>query len=280
MLRRKAWITEGAHRPYPMPDAPYIMHQIWEDLLFLHYRVDPARLRQLVPPQLELDLWTPPGSAGSPAEAYVAVVPFRMRGIRPRFLPAVPWLSAFAELNVRTYVRVGDRPGVYFFSLDAANPVGVFLGRRGFHLPYQNARMRCDAIANPDMPADARPDFEDGADARWLDYESVRTHRGSPAAEFRGRYGPTAPVELTLPGTLVHWLTERYCLYSIDPRGRVHRGEIHHRPWPLQSAGAAVTTDTMCGSHGIALESSAVDSPLLHFARSMEVIVWPTQIVG
>ena len=213
-------------------------------------------------------------------QAYVGVVAFKMRGVRPNWSPPIPWLSNFLELNVRTYVKVNGQPGVYFFSLDAANPVGVFLGRRGFHLPYQNARMRCDAIANPNTPADPRPKFEDESDASWLDYESVRTHRGSPAAEFRGRYGPTAPVELAQPGTLEHWLTERYCLYSIDPRGRVHRGEIHHRPWPLQSAAAEIESDTMCAGHGIDLDPSAVASPLLHFARSIEVIVWPTQIVG
>ncbi|MCR9144213.1 MAG: DUF2071 domain-containing protein [bacterium] len=235
------------------------MHQIWEDLLFAHYEVDADRLRSVVPSQLPLDLFE--------GKAYIAVVPFRMRGIRPRYFPAVPWLSAFAELNVRTYVQLDGRPGVYFFSLDAANPVGVWLGYRWFHLPYRHARMQCEAMG---------PDENDG-----IRYYSHRTHRGAPAADFVGDYGPTGPVYAAQPGSLEHWLTERYCLYAIDPRGRVHRGEIHHAPWPLQPARAQISVNTMSAAYNLAEQDlpGNASGPLLHFARSIDVVVWPPTVL-
>jgi uncharacterized protein YqjF (DUF2071 family) len=228
------------------------MHQVWEDLLFAHWEVEPDRLRKLVPARLPLDLYR--------GRAYIAVVPFRMSGIRPRFLPAVPWLSAFAELNVRTYVTLGGKPGVYFFSLDAANPVGVWLGYHLFHLPYRNARMKSLAI---------------GDDIRYFCH---RTHRGAPAAEFIGDYGPTGPVYTAQAGGLEHWLTERYCLYAVSTRGKIYRGEIHHAPWPLQRARATIPVNTMTAAQGLYLPVTKTE-PLLHFARDIEVVVWPPRPV-
>src|ERR1700687_1753738 len=123
------------YRPYPPPTSPYVMHQEWHDLLFMHWRVPYDALRQIVPQTLPLDTFD--------GDAWIAVVPFEMRNVRWRFLPAVPRLSFFPELNVRTYVTLNQRPGVYFFSLDAANPLAVEIARTLFHLPYQNATMEC-----------------------------------------------------------------------------------------------------------------------------------------
>lgn len=258
-------VKQVEHRPYPLPAGPWVMKQIWEDLLFAHWAIDPEVMRALVPPRLPLDLFE--------NQAYIAVVPFRMRGIRPRGLPAVPWLSNFAELNVRTYVTLNGKPGVYFFSLDAANPVGVWLGRNWFHLPYQNARMACEPIA----PAFAPRTIPGDQAKTWIRYYNHRTHRGSPAAEFIADYGPTGPVYHARRGTLEHWLTERYCLYALDQRGQVYRGEIHHAPWPLQPAAAQLAVNTMLTGH--ALTTPPVP-PLLHFARCIDVVVWPPQRIA
>ena len=221
------------------------MAQTWRDLLFAHWPIAVEALRPLVPAALELD------SFGG--QAWIGVVPFRMTGIRARWLPPVPWLSAFAELNVRTYVTVGGKEGVYFFSLDAPNPVAVATARRWFHLPYMNATMSCQ----PDGDA--------------VVYSSRRTHRGAPAAELRARYRPRGPVALAGPGSLARWLTERYSLYTLDPTERVLRGEIHHAPWPLQPAKAEIATNTMASAVGITLPTEA---PLLHFARRLDVVLW------
>jgi hypothetical protein len=221
------------------------MAQTWRDLLFAHWPVAADLIRQLVPAALELDTFD--------GHAWVGVVPFRMTGIRPRWLPPLPWFSAFAELNVRTYVNVGGKPGVFFFSLDAANPVAVATARRWFHLPYMNATISCRN------------------EGEAIDYSSRRTHREAPAAEFRARYEPCGPVTLAERGSLAHWLTERYCLYTLDRQARVMRGEIHHAPWPLQAAKAEIATNTMASAAGITLPA---EPPVLHFARRLDVTLW------
>ncbi len=234
-----------AHRPWPPPRRSWMVAQSWQDLLFAHWPIAVDVLRPLVPAPLELDAFE--------GQAWIGVVPFRMTGIRARWLPPVPRLSAFAELNVRTYVTVGGKPGVCFFSLDAANPAAVAAARRWFHLPYMNAAMTCRA------------------DGDAIEYSSRRTHHGAAAAEFRARYGPTGPVTLAEPGSLTHWLTERYCLYTTDKQKRVLRAEVHHDPWPLQPARAEIATNTMTSAAGITLPN---EPPLLHFARRVDVVIW------
>lgn len=218
----------------------------WCDLLFAHWPVPVAALRRHIPGALEVDTvdgW-----------AWVGVVPFRMEHVRPRLLPAVPPLSAFCELNVRTYVVHRGRPGVWFFSLDAARPLAVRVGRRFFHLPYMDATMRCDRTGEE------------------VTYESARTHRGEPAARFEARYQPTGDVFRSGAASIEEWLTERYCFFCVDRRGRVRCAEVDHAPWPLQPAEADLRLNTMASPLGIALPP---DAPLLHFARRIDVVGWP-----
>jgi uncharacterized protein YqjF (DUF2071 family) len=214
------------------------MAQSWHDLLFVHWPVDPAALRPLVPRGLDLDTFD--------GAAWLGVVPFRMTGIRVRGLLPVPTLSAFAELNVRTYVTAGGRAGVWFFSLDAANPVAVDVARRFFHLPYFNATMECRRRGDR------------------IHYASRRTHRGAPKAEFRGVYGPSGPPATSRAGSLEHFLTERYSLFSADAKGRLWRGDVEHAPWPLQPARAEIEANTMP-------PVPVAGAPLLHFARRVDV---------
>lgn len=214
----------------------------WLDLLFAHWSFEPETIAALLPDGLELDTFD--------GRAWVAVVPFRMERVGPRALNWVPGVSAFPELNVRTYVTRGGKPGVWFFSLDAASRVAVRAARLGFHLPYFDATMSCER--------------RDG----WIDYRSVRS---SPAGVFEGRYRPTGPVYQSTPGTLEHWLTERYCLYSCDGRGQLWRGEIHHEQWPLRPAEAEIDTCTVTDAWGLTLPEQR---PLLHFVERIDVIGW------
>src|SRR5262245_14397007 len=141
MNSRNSWLenlslspfSQIDHRPWPIPREPFAMWMIWHDLLFAHWPIPIDTMRRAVPERLALDTFD--------GSAWVGVVPFRMSGVRPRFVPSMPWLSAFPELNVRTYVTAGGKPGVYFFSLEAANPVAVRAARTFFHLPYFDARM-------------------------------------------------------------------------------------------------------------------------------------------
>jgi uncharacterized protein YqjF (DUF2071 family) len=218
------------------------MKQTWHDLLFAHWPLSTAVMRPLVPASLTPDTFN--------SQCWVGVVPFRMSGIRARGLPALPCLSRFPELNVRTYVTHGGKPGVYFFSLDAANRPAVWAARKFYHLPYFHAEMSCEDRGGTIL------------------YSSRRL---KSAAEFQGSYRPTAEVRLREKGSLEHWLTERYCLYTTHA-GDVYRGEIHHQPWPLQDAAAELETNTVAAAAGISLPGAA---PSLLFARRLEVLIWP-----
>ena len=247
-------VQEVAHRPWPVPVAPWVMTQRWQELLFAHWPMSRDVLAALIPPALEVDTFD--------GQGWLGVVPFRMSNVRPRLLPAVPWLSAFPELNVRTYVRLRDRGiekhGVYFFSLDAANPVAVEIARRTFWLPYFRAQMRL---------------YDDGC---TVHYASRRTHAGAAPAALVAGYAPAGAVYRTRPGDLDHWLTERYCLYTVDGRGHPYIGEIHHAPWSLQPARAEFLVNTMAGTAAMRLPATP---PLLHFVRRLDVVVWPLRPV-
>lgn len=233
-----------AHRPWPVPSGSWVMAQVWHDLLFAHWPVEFAALRALVPAQLPLDALD--------GQCWVGVVPFHMSGIHARGLPPLPGLSRFPELNVRTYVTLDGKPGVYFFSLDAASLLAVWGARAFYRLPYFHARMS------------AQPDGD------GIRYDS---RRRQAQAEFRGHYHPRGDVRLRNRGSLEHWLSERYCLYTVHA-SRVFRAEIHHQPWPLQDAEAEIEINTVAGAAGVVLPPSA---PLLHFARRLDVLIWPLQ---
>jgi uncharacterized protein YqjF (DUF2071 family) len=246
-------VRQTAHRTW-LPAGPWVMAQTWRDLLFAHWPIAPAIMRSLIPPSLELDTFG--------GEAWLGVVPFRMTGVRPRWLPAGPWLSHFAELNVRTYISMTDRgvvkPGVFFFSLDAANPLAVQIARSFFMLPYFNAQMML---------------LNDGDAVHYL---SRRTHRNAPAALLSASYRPTGAIYQSQPASIDQWLTERYALYTVDRAGHPMIGEIHHLPWPLQPAQADLSLNSMAQAAGITLPEVA---PILHFARSIDVAIWPLRRV-
>lgn len=218
------------------------MSMRWCDLLFAHWRANAEVLRQRLPAGLELDLFE--------GRAYVGVVPFRMEGVTPRGLPEIPGLHAFPELNLRTYVTAGGRPGVWFFSLDAGQKLAVRVARGLFHLPYFDARMEVERIGDE------------------VKYSSVRTRDG---AAFEGSYEPAGPIYRSKPGTLESWLTERYCLYAADKAGRVYRGDIQHEPWPLQRAEAEIRINTLGLQWEIAMEGQP---ETLHYVKNLEVRAW------
>ena len=220
------------------------MKQSWCDLLFAHWPVPVDAVRHRVPAGLEVDVF-----GGS---AWIAVVPFRMADVRLRALPTVPGTGAFLELNVRTYVTAEGKPGVWFFSLDAALRVAVAAARTWFGLPYWRAEMSL------------------GRAGGAIEYASRRTHKGAPPAELRVRYAPAGEVFRSAPGTLEHLLTERYCLYAPARRGFV-RGEVHHAPWPLRRAEAELRVNTMAAAAGFAVPET---SPHLLFAERIDTVVW------
>ena len=241
-------LEADGHRPWPRPSRRWIMTQSWHDLLFAHWPVDADQLRAKVPPELPLDLHD--------GQAWLGIVPFHMTNVAPRGVPALPGLSAFPELNVRTYVTLDGKPGVYFFSLDATNPIAVAAARLLFHLPYYFASMRVAWTED------------------WVHYHSRRTNETNGPAALEARYRPIGPAREPQRGTLDHFLTERYCLYAVAAGSRRYRLEIHHRPWALQPAELQASVNTMADAAELALPPVP---PLLHFAKRQDMVAWPLE---
>jgi uncharacterized protein YqjF (DUF2071 family) len=224
-----------------MPKRPWVMGQTWDDLLFSHYRVPAATLRTHVPEGLDVQEHSGSG--------WLGVAPFLVTGLRARGLLPLPYASSFRELNVRTYVTRDDKPGIWFFSLDASSRLAVEAARRLYRLPYFHAeisvRRRGDEIL----------------------YDCSR----DDGKAFSATYAPDDDVFNAEPGTLEHFLTERYCLYA-EHEGGLYRAEIHHRPWPLQRAHAQIELNTMPP-----FKLAPTEQPLFHYSKRQDVVIWPLE---
>lgn len=231
-------LQHTGHRPWPLPPMPWSWRQSWLDLAFIHHRVETAKLEPLLPADVELESFD--------GSAWIAVVPFRMAGVMRRPLPDLPFFSTFPELNVRTYVTVQGKRGVWFFSLDAASRAVVFGGRNFYNLPYHIARMQHRTME---------------------DWHVFSSSRRSDETRFEARFRPLGDPFFAQQGTFEHWATERYCLYSYSLRG-LARVEVHHAPWPLQCAEIV--------AEGNLLESLGIEvlpgEPVCHFSTGVHVV--------
>ncbi|MCB9876918.1 MAG: DUF2071 domain-containing protein [Planctomycetes bacterium] len=247
-------LLSTAHRPWPVPPRPWSVTMRWQDLLFLHWPVDPAPLRAQLPPGLELETWQ--------GRAWLGVVPFVMARTRFRRLPPVPTTRTFPELNVRTYVRQADpadpRRGVWFFSLDAASRLAVEGARLGFGLPYFAATMRVD-VAHGEVG-----------------YRSERQDRRGPPASFVASWRPHGDPFEAAAGSFEQFLVERYCLYAVR-RGRLVVGEIAHRPWQLRCAEVRLQTCAMTRLCGVELAAPPASALA---AAPLDVAAWSATPVG
>ncbi|HEV2719127.1 MAG TPA: DUF2071 domain-containing protein [Thermoanaerobaculia bacterium] len=237
--------------PAEEPAAPAFLRQDWHHLLFLHWEIPPQELQPLVAPELTIDTFD--------GHAYVGLVPFTLTGVRPVLTPAMPWISSFHEVNVRTYVhRAGRDPGVWFFSLDASSAIAVAAARAAYHLPYFHAAM----------------DLQESAeDPPLIDFQSRRNDPGGTApAGARIRYAPMdGIVKHAAPGTIEHFLIERYILYTVDDEHRLCRARIHHEPYSIQRADVLDCEETMIWAAGIKRPGSA---PLRHYAREVNAKIY------
>jgi uncharacterized protein YqjF (DUF2071 family) len=227
------------------PEGSPIMHQTWENLLFLHWPVDPILLRPRVPGELEIDTFD--------NKAWIAITPFTVPDLRPVGLPHLPGLSSFHEINVRTYVHRDGVPGIWFFSLDASKTLPVLGARILYALRY--LRSKIDFVS----------------EGRLLKCSAQRI--AGPAAEFEAVWKPG--IELRAPSTesLAFFLLERYLLFSADDNG-VYGARIYHAPWQLRDAELISFRSTMIQSLGLA---EPTDPPLIYAADRQNVEVWPSE---
>jgi len=226
-----------------------VMRHRWAKLLFLHWIVPVEALRPLIPSELEIDTFD--------GNAYVGLVPFTMPEIRPMWMPAMGPLTRFHEVNVRTYVHHRGRdPGVWFFSLDAAKPMAVWLARTIWSLPYHWARMQ----------------IEPSTDGSTRYHSSRRANSAGCEVVYR----PIGEPKASTLGSLEHFLAERYVLYSQSSRG-LFRGRVHHSPYPLQPAEVIIFKESLLAANNIQRPDSA---PLAHYASEVRVNVYPLEKVG
>jgi len=237
MHRSHPALLHTQHRPWPLPERNWLMRQTWKNLLFLHYPISPEKLREKIPSGLPIDTFD--------GSAWIGVVPFDMKGVTLRGFPAPALLCDFPEINVRTYVLRDGKPGVWFFSLDITNPLGVWVARTFFHLPYYRARIKVRELE------------------RSIHYQEERPNR-----KFDAQYKPLGPAEYS-DQSFERWCSERYCLYTADKKGRLYRGEIHHPKWPLENAELEVQTNTLMDPFPV-----GSPHPSILFSRSIDVVVW------
>lgn len=228
-------------RPRGVP----VMHQSWDKLLFLHWRMPIEALRALIPDSLHIDTYE--------GDAWAAITPLTIWGLRPPFLPALPYISELHELNVRTYVHRNGIPGVWFFSLDANNSLAVLGARLFFSLPYHNANIDLEQTADRISFKSSRPNEKGNFTATWTIGDNM------PAAD---------------PDSLDFFLLERYCLYTAAG-GQVYRSRIHHHPWPLQQA------RDLGGFSSNMFEINKLptpaEQPVLHCGGPVDVEIWPLE---
>lgn len=241
-MKNDSW--DDSHRQWPLPRLPWNMKQTWSELLLANYPIKLEVLRRLVPDALPLDSFNGMG--------WIGVVPFQMSGVRLRGLPPVPGTDRFPELNVRTYVTLNGKPGVYFFNLDAANHLAVWAAKTFYHLPYQHAAMKLQ---------------QNGA---IIDFESKRSCDAN--AQLACSYKPISEPFYAAKGSFDEWMAERYCFYTVNKKGVPLRCDILHQPWLLQHAEAEFRLNTILTKQGIQV---ANNKPTLHFSKKIEVRAWP-----
>ncbi|MCQ6276307.1 DUF2071 domain-containing protein [Bacillus sp. V3B] len=234
-----------AHRPWPLPSKNWIMRQNWGHFLFVHWPIPLELLRPHIPSTLEIDTYN--------RSAWLGVVVFVMEGIYPRGLPPISLTPTFPEINVRTYVQYDGKPGVFFMSLDVGDWASYTIAKRWYHLPYQ--------------PADISFQKEE----QTFHCQSIRKRSTNPPIAFQAKYTPISEVYFPKEGTLDHWLTERYCLFSSNNGSDIFCGEIHHRPWPLQKVEAEISRNTLLTPFKI--DGTKVQ-PIYHFSKGVDAFFW------
>ena len=212
--------------------------------MFLHWQVDAARIAETLPAGLEVDTFDD--------KTYLGLVPFTMRDVSPWWSPSVPGISNFHELNMRCYVLHEGVPGVWFYSLEAANALAVVVARAGWKLPYHKASMELDI---------------DGDDYR---YTSRRRWPKPKPADFEARYSVGAQRGTAEHGTLDHWLVERYMLFTHDGNTLLS-GHVHHEPYPLRGVTLHEVQQTIIDAAGL---GPVAGKPLAHFSDGVDVDVY------
>ncbi|MBW8348799.1 DUF2071 domain-containing protein [Bacillus sp. IITD106] len=236
-------LQKTEHRPYPLPSKYWIMRQKWRDVLFMHLPIKPEKLQPYIPSAIEIDTFD--------GYAWLGVVVFKIDGIYPRGFPPVSIRPAFPEINLRTYVRCNDKPGIYFLSLDVDDWTSYTLAKRWLHVPYHPAKISIQKKKQS------------------YQFESIRNRNNQIIC--KGSYTPLSGIYYPENMTLDHWLTERYCFFSNDIKSNIYCLDIHHTPWPLQKAVSDIYTNKLFSPFHFDLTDG---TPIFHYSKGVDALVW------
>jgi len=237
--------------PQARPSEPYIAAQRWHSALFLHWPLPAEALRRHVPKRLSIDTFG--------GDAWLSAVLFTVTGARLRPFPAVPVLSTFQEVNLRTYVHLdGKDPGSWFFSCDASSLLACLVGRAAVNLPYFPARTRRTLVGDEHR------------------YESKRVKLGKPRAELSAAWRSSGALVEAPAGSLEHFLTQRFIVYSPSARTRLWRQQVHHPAWPLFPAEVLALEQTLDEAHQLPFLPKR---PVAHYSPGVDVELFPPHLV-
>ena len=246
-MKERTFDGNLSHKQEIMTNLPWIMKQTWKDILFAHYPVQRKVLEKLVPSELTLDTYRGTG--------WVSIVPYLTSAMHLRGVPPIPGLATYPGFNIRTYVTMNGKPGVYFFRLTAGNMLAAYAARTFFGLPYLYMRMEHKTAKDLNI------------------FESEKSAGMQLLCNYKSISNP-APTD---KGSLEEWLVERYCLYNVSKKGIPLRGDILHDSWVLQKAEAEFHQNTLLSSLDIVPE---VEKPILHYAKNRVVRFWPIVSLG
>ena len=236
------------HVPFPIPDRPYALSQEWRNLTFMHWEVEPIKLEPHIPDGLELDLFE--------GKAYFGTIPFQMKNVRPRFLPAVPGISTFPEFNIRTYVKKNGIPGVLFLTLDAQSRITCWHAPRAYGLPYRYAKCKLK---------------------RKDEIFIWKSKRVSDGAILDGECKLVGEEMQATNNSLEYFLFERYSLYT-ELNGKLHMAYTLHEPWKFYAGEISLVNNSLTESYDLGIDVMKPDH--VHASYGVRVLTWPIQEVG
>jgi uncharacterized protein YqjF (DUF2071 family) len=237
-------VWDMKHIPFLMPTRRGTMRQNWINLTFMHWEVDPKKIKKYIPEDLELDLFK--------GKAYVGTIPFIMEKVRPYYLPPLPGISTFAEFNIRTYVKKNGKGGVLFLTLDAQSHITCLFAPRAYGLPYVYSKSKVK-VTN-----------EDGY--YW------HSKRKSNGIELRGASFAKGGLRNAEKGTLEEFLFERYCLY-VRHKGETKIAHTQHAPWYFQDGEAKIETNTLTEFYELGIKNP-LKAEFVHVTKGVKVKTW------
>jgi len=227
-------VNTTRHRPWKIPTSQWKFYQEWNHAIFFHYRVNLTSLKKFIPKELEIHLHE--------GEPWVSVVAFTMENMRPRNLPAIPYLSDFHEINIRTYIKSNHKTGVYFLSIEGGNSLSCKLAKGISDLPYRYSKIK------------RTKNLYEGRNLEFNDQLNFEFTIGKKVKE---------------KSEIDKWLTERYALFQ-DTAQSINEFEIHHVEWPIHE----IELQQLNVNYP-RFESLLNNSPdRMHYSEGVKVLAW------